>query len=316
MRDKPLFISSVSVLVIYSFFLLVIFTPLKSVFYPFITSAVVVYLLLPVVHLLERFRVKSHIAAFIVYALILSLGAFIVLYAFPRIYTALGKIRDLISLYIGGEIGEKIQSSIFQGGAERLYTAAVSATRGAINIIVSFASAFYILCDMKSVKNAVKELVPVKLIPSFRILCDDVKSSLDAFFKGQLLIALILFVIDGIFLYFVKIPYSWALAFIAALLDIIPYAGACVAMGIIILVTVISAPDKILIVVIGLIIIQQIENNVITPKISSETLSIHPAVTVLALYVGAFGGFWGILLAIPLVCIGKRIFLRIVQSII
>ncbi len=316
MRDKPMFISSIIAAGIYLLFLFVLFTPLKGVFSPFITLSVIVYLLAPLVRLFEKWGIKSNLAAFIVYAVILAAGAFIVMYAVPKIYTAVLKIADLISAYLGGEIGQKLQGSLFSGGAERIYTTVVSATKGALNIIVSFVGAFYILCDMKNVKNAFKEFVPVKLMAPFRVICDDIKSSFDSFFKGQLLIGVILFVIDGIFLYSVQIPYSWGLAFIAAVLDIVPYAGAIVAMGIIVLVTLISAPNKILIVIIGLIIIQQIENNVITPKISSETLAIHPAVTVLSLYVGAYGGFWGILLAIPLVCILKRIFLRIVQSII
>lgn len=316
MRDKPLFVSSVTAFVFFIVFIVILFSPLRSVFSPFITTAVIVYLFSPVVRMLEKWGVKSTLATFFVYAVLLSVAAVIVLYGAPKIYTAVLKIADMISEFTGGETGRKIQDGILSGGMERVYTTVVSATKGTLNFMVSFVAAFYILCDMKNIKKAVGEFVPVKLMKPLSIIGDDVKSSFDSFFRGQVLIAAALFVIDGIFLYAVKIPYSWGLAFIAAILDIVPYAGAVIAMGIIIIVTLISAPQKILLVIAGLLIIQQIENNIITPKISSDTLSLHPAITVFALYIGAFGGFWGILLVIPLVCVFKRIFLRLIQSII
>lgn len=315
-RDKPLFISSVIVTVIYMAFIIVLFTPLRGVFSPFITAAVLVYLLAPFVRRLEKWGVKSTAATFIVYAVILTAGSFILLYAAPKIYSAVLKIAELLAQYMTDAAGERLRGALFEGGMGRIYTTVISATKGALNTIVSFAAAFYILCDMKNVKEALKEFIPLKLVAPLRVISDDVKSSFDSFFTGQLLIAAILFVIDGIFLYAVKIPYSWGLAFIAAVLDIIPYAGATVAIGIIILITIISAKEKLLVVVTGLLLIQQLENNYITPKISSETLAIHPAVTVLALYTGAYGGFWGILLAIPLVCVFKRLFIRFIQAII
>lgn len=315
MRDKPLFISCVISAVIYMVFIIVLFTPLRGVFSPFVTLMVLVYLLAPLVRRLEKWGVKSTAATFIVYALILAAGAFALLYAAPKIYSAVLKIADLLSQYMTDAVGERLRGTLFSGGMGRIYTTVVSATKGTLNAIVSFVGAFYILCDMKNVKNAFGEFIPQKLVAPLRVIGDDVKSSFDSFFTGQLLIAAILFAIDGVFLYAVKIPYSWGLAFIAAVLDIIPYAGATVAMGIIILVTLISAKERLLVVIIGLLVIQQIENNFITPKISSETLALHPAVTVLALYLGAYGGFWGILLAIPLVCVFKRLFIRFIQAI-
>lgn len=316
MRDKPLFITSVVFLLLYVLFLVAIFSPLRNVCSPFITAMVLVYLFLPAVRLLEKFKIKSIIATAVVYFLILAGGLFAVLYAVPKIYGALLEIGDVLKTYFEAYKFTGIEGKLFQRGIGGVYTTVVSATKGAINVLVSFVAAFYILSDIKNVKAAFSELVPVKLMPAFRVVIDDIKVSLDSFFKGQVLIAAILFVIDGVFLHVMKIPYSWGLAFIAAVFDIVPYAGAFVAIGIIILVTLISAPDKLIVVIIGLLIIQQIENSVITPKISSDTLALHPAVTVLALYVGAFGGFWGILLAIPLASVFRKIFMRFVQSII
>ncbi|MBR5535112.1 MAG: AI-2E family transporter [Clostridia bacterium] len=316
MRDKMLFISSLIFAFLYLLFIAAVFSPLREVCAPFITALILVYLFLPLVKLLEKLGIKSIIATAIVYVIMVSTGVFVLLYAVPKIYSAVLEIGDVLKSYELFSVERVLNGGFLQKGIGGVYTTVISATKGAFNVFVGFVAAFYILSDIKSVKKALAEFVPVRLIPSFRVLIDDVKLCLDSFFKGQVLIASILFVIDAVFLYVMKIPYAIGLAFIAAILDIIPYAGAFIAMGIIILVTLISAPGKIIVIIAGLLIIQQIENHIITPKISSSTLSLHPAVTVLALYVGAYGGFWGILLAVPLACIFKKIFFRFIQSII
>lgn len=316
MRDKPLFITSVIFLILYILFLVAVFSPLRNIFSPFITTLVLVYLMLPAVKFLKKFKIKGVIATFIVYFLILAGGLFAVLYAIPKIYGAVTEVGDIIGQYFDITKLKRMEGGLFSGGIRGVYTTIVSATKGVLNVLVGCVAAFYILSDAEGVKKALKEFVPEKLKPAFMVLIDDVKLSFDSFFKGQVLIGGVLFVIVGIFLYALKIPYSWGLAFIMAVLDIVPYAGAFIAMGVIILVTLISAADKVIIVIIGLLIIQQVENNIITPKISSDTLALHPAVTVLALYVGSFGGFWGILLAIPLVCVFRKICQRFIQSII
>ena len=316
MHDKPLFVASLISFALYFLFLTALFTPLRSVLSPFVSVIIIVYLFLPCVKWLKKHNVKNTFATIIVYCCILGGGLFVVLYAAPKIFDAVNKILDIISGYISNSVFETVKSKLFTEGMGSAYLAVTTVTKRALNIIVSFVAALYILSDSDSVNNAVKEFVPDKLVAPFRVITDDVKLSLDSFFKGQLLIASLLFLIDGIFLYVLKIPYSWGLALVAAVLDIIPYVGAFVAMGIIITVTFISAPGKLIIVVIGLLVIQQIENNIITPKISADTLALHPAITVLALYVGAYGGFWGILLAIPLVCVFRRLFIRFIQSIL
>ncbi len=316
MQDKALFIASLIAFAFYFLFLTAIFTPLRNIFSPFVSVVIIVYLFLPCVKWLRKHNIKGVFATAIVYGIMLFGGLLTVLYAAPKIFGAAYEILNVLSEYIPDTALEGVKSRFFAEGMTGAYTKVAAVTKSTLSIIVSFVAAFYILSDTDSIKNALKEFVPTKLMTPFRIIIDDVKLSFDSFFKGQLLIAFLLFVIDGVFLYSLKIPHSWGLAFVAAVLDIIPYAGAIAAMGIIIAVTFISAPGKLLWVIIGLLLIQQIENNVITPKVSTDTLSLHPAVTVLTLYIGAFGGFWGILLAIPLTCVFRQLFVRLIQSIL
>lgn len=316
MKDKPLFISSVIFFVLYLLFMIAVFSPLNKIFSPFVTMFALVYFLSPLVNMLKKLKVNPVIATSIVYVFIIGVLIFSVLFAIPKIYDAVLKITEILTDYLSIWGIDEIRRDMFTGNMGRVYTTVVSVIKTATTFVVGAVAAFYALAGGEGIREALKEFVPLNLKPSFKILMDDVKLSLDSFFKGQFLIAAILFVIDTVFLYVMGIPYALGLGAIAAVLDIIPYVGAFVAMGIIVLVTLVAAPEKAIVVLIGLLVIQQIENNIITPKISSDTLALHPSVTVLALYVGAFGGFWGILLAIPLTCIFRKIAQRFIQSII
>lgn len=316
MKDKSLFITSIIFFIIYVMVLVAVFSPLKQFFAPFVTTAVLIYLLLPAVNFLKKFKIKPIFATLIVYATLVAAVIFGVVYAIPKIADAVIQVWNIVNEYTG-DIAKKIFSGeFFSGSAKEIYFTMISAVKVFVNLLVGFAAAFYILSDTETVKKSFDEFIPVKLKPSMRVLSDDVKTSLDSFFKGQLIIAAALFILEGVFLYAIRVPYCWGLAFIAAVFDIIPYVGATVAGGIVLLVTLATSPGKIIVVFIGILVIQQIENNIITPKVSSDTLSLHPSVTVLALYVGSFGGFWGILLAIPLTCIFRKIFERFIQSIL
>lgn len=315
MRDKPLFIASLIYSVIFLLFVLAIFSPLRDIFSPFITTAALVYFLMPCVKWLEKFHIKPAVAAFIVYAFIMGIVVFAIGVAIPGIYDAVTKIWDILIAYINKLNMTKTPHDVLLGSAGGVYTTVVSVVKSVLAAFVGIVAAFYILSDKKSAEKF-DELIPETIKPSFKLLSDDIKMSLDSFFKGQILIAAILFVIVSAFLFFVGIDYAVGLGAIAAVLDIIPYIGAIIATVLIVLVTLMTAPEKTIIVILGFLVIQQIENNIITPKVSSDTLDLHPSVTVLALYLGAYGGFWGILLSVPLTCILKKICQRLIQSIV
>ncbi len=296
-------------------FIISVFTPLRIVATPFIATVVFVYFLSPLVKFLEKRRIKRKFAVLFVYLIVVMGVAILLFYCLPIIYENVIKVAELVNVNLNRwGMGEVFKS--LPVGTEKIFDTAMSAVSVVTAVFVGAVAAFYILLTKDEVKKFFGEFIPIGLKPSLKILFDDVKSTTDAFFKGQIIIAFILFVIVTVFLYVMKIPYALALGAIAGVLDIVPYAGAFIAAALILMVTVITEADKVIIVGIGLLVIQQIENNFITPKISSDTLNLHPAVVILSLYVGAFGGFWGILLAVPLSCIFRKICQRLIQSLI
>ena len=61
-----------------------------------------------------------------------------------------------------------------------------------------------------------------------------------------------------------------------------------------------------------LLVVQQIDNHLISPNVMGRTVQLHPVVVMLALLVGAsFAGLFGMLVVVPLVAVAKIVFLFI-----
>ncbi len=315
MRDKPLFITSLIFLGMFVLFAVTLFSPLRKVFSPFITSAALIYFLSPCVKWAKKHKIKPFAATLIVYVLIVAIMFFSIVFAMPVIKNAIAKIVEIADRYVDIGIFDAMNERLFSESAKNVYDTIVSIVKITLEILVGATASFYVLAD-ENAADKMTELIPNELKKPFRILGDDVKAALDSFFKGQILIAVILFLMMSAFLYFIGIDYALGLGAIAAIFDIVPYIGAIAATAIILLITLATAPKKALAVILGILVIQQIENNIITPKISSNTLALHPSVTVLVLYLGSFGGFWGILLSVPMFCVLKKICFRLIQSIL
>lgn len=315
MRDRALFLTALLYLAFFVLFVIIIFTPLRDVFSPFIWSGALVYFFSPFISWARRKNIPPIFATLIVYSAVFCILIFLSAVAIPSLCTGIVKVWEIIEGCADKEMVGKIGNDLLVSSAGEFYGTLLSFAKNIATILVGATSAFYILADKNRLKNT-SEFMPEKIRIPFMLLADDVKMSLDAFFKGQILIALILFLMVSSFLFFMGIDYSVGMGAIAAIFDIVPYVGAIFATALIMLVTVVTAPKKAIAVFLGILIIQQIENNVVTPKISSDTLKLHPSVTVLVLYLGAFGGFWGILLSVPLTCIFKQICKRLIEAIV
>lgn len=316
MRDRKLFIVSLVFMALFLITMLAIFSPLKTVFSPFVTALMICYFLRPAVKLLEKIRIKRAAAVMAVYLIIFAALIGVILYVAPKVCGAAAKMIEEVREY-----AEKMGLDIFTGGsiaagAVRAYSFGMSAVQTGTMIFVGAAAAFYMLSDMQGIKKACMEFIPRELRAAVFLLSDDVKTAFDSFFRGQLLVAGILALLEGTYFYILKIPYAWALGLIGGLLDIIPYIGALAALAVSLLVTLVSVPEKLVWVLAGFLVIQQIENNILSPKIAGDSSSLHPASVILILYAGSFGGFWGILLSVPLACVFKKILQRLLQALI
>ena len=127
------------------------------------------------------------------------------------------------------------------------------------------------------------------------------------FISSQLLDAVIVGILVTIAMSIIGVRYAILLGFMIGLFNVIPYFGAIVAVAISILITLITGGiSQTIIMAIAVIILQQIDSNIINPKIIGNSLEMSPLLVIFSVTVGgAYFGVLGMFLAVPVAAVLK-----------
>ena len=138
-----------------------------------------------------------------------------------------------------------------------------------------------------------------KIIKIFKVI-NDVFSK---FIRGQLLEAFFVGALSSIALAIVRIDYAVVIGIIAGICNLIPYVGPIVGTVLAAIMGLLSGrPIKVLYAIIAMLIVQQVDNNFLAPKIVGNSVGLHPVFTMMAILIGGnIGGLFGMLLAVPIV---------------
>lgn len=205
-------------------------------------------------------------------------------------YDVLDKIQDFVA------DGDFV-SGLF-GGALGFGLRILSALFNAFIVIVL---TLYFLASLETTKDAMYRLAPASRRDRVSRLGDRVIRNIGGYVSGAFLVALCAGITSLAFLIVIGLgEYAVALAFVVALLDVIPMIGAT--LGAVVVSAIAFATDLNMGIacVIFYVIYQQVENYVIYPRVMKKSVDVPGAVTVIAALVGtALLGIVGALLAIP-----------------
>ncbi|HEX6176880.1 MAG TPA: AI-2E family transporter, partial [Thermoanaerobaculia bacterium] len=199
--------------------------------------------------------------------------------------------------------------SMIQGQARsagRVLFPMISSTFEAIaGVLIIIFIAIYIAVSPRTYEKGILHLVPHPKRPRARELMTEVGQTLRGWLVARLLAMLIIGAITGIGLALLGIEAAIALAFIAGLLELIPFYGPIVAAIPAIGVGLVESPQKAISVAILYLIIQQLEGNVLTPLLLKKRLEVPPVLTIVVVSaLGIVFGVVGMLAAEPLVAAG------------
>ncbi|WP_121256311.1 AI-2E family transporter [Nocardioides ferulae] len=228
------------------------------------------------------------------------------------------KVQELDERYGVIEKAEKYiedggyASSLF-GGVLGVGLAVLSALGNAFIIVVL---TLYFLSSLQTTKNALYQLAPASRRERVSLLGDRVLRGVGGYVSGAFIVATAAGVSSLVFLFAVGLgEYALALAFVVALLDVIPMIGATIGAVIVTLIAFAEDPTIGIACAIFYLIYQQVENYLIYPRVMSRSVDIPGAVTVIAALVGAaLLGVVGALLAIPtaaaILMLGKEVVVK------
>ena len=188
---------------------------------------------------------------------------------------------------------------------------AIQAVTGIFDVFVAVIVSVYILAERTQIINFLKRLMGAMLKENvYRNLDKYFNNSNQIFFKfiaSQFLDAVIIGVLVTIAMTIMGIKYAPLLGFLIGLFNMIPYIGAIIAVVIAAIITLITGGiSQTIWMLIVVIILQQIDANVINPKIVGQSLKISPLFVLFSITVGgAYFGILGMFLAVPVTAVIK-----------
>lgn len=180
-----------------------------------------------------------------------------------------------------------------------------------LNLVTFFLSLYFIMSDYDRIKTRVKSQVHPNILKTTRLLRNTIVLGVGGYVKTQFLLSFTAFVVMFIAFSLYGVDYALTIAFVLAIVDIIPLIGTIAVLlpwGIYELIFGITNFGVFLVLLgIGFFIFRRL----IEPKIMGTQTGLHPLFALIGIYVGIqFSGLWGALLG-PLVMV---VFIGIIKS--
>ncbi len=186
---------------------------------------------------------------------------------------------------------------------------AINAVTGIFDIFVALIVSIYILRERDKILRFFKRLASVlfkeKLYKNIGKLFNNSNEVFFKFIASQFLDAIIVGILVTIALSIMKVKYAPLLGFFIGIFNMIPYFGAIIAVAIAALITLVTGGiSQSIWMLIVVIILQQIDANIINPKIVGQSLKISPLLVIFAVTVGgAYFGLLGMFLSVPIIAV-------------
>ncbi len=292
----------------------------------FVASILLASLIEPFASWFAERRIPRGLAVLIVYTCLLSLSAIFLILVVPIISEqggqlienfsssyaqateSLGQVREFSADY---GFADNLTSSLtaFQSGMTNSFSSFFSTVWGVVGgvaaVFIVLVLSFYMVVDEERMRKYFRSLAPIEYQPYVTHLMKKMSRKMGEWLRGQIILGLIIGTAVYIGLTFLGVKYALVLALIAGLLEVIPYVGPIISLVPALIIGFAQSPIIGFAVIILYIVIQQLENNILVPKVMQKVTGLNPIISILALLVGLkVGGLAGAILAIPLAMMG------------
>ena len=204
------------------------------------------------------------------------------------------------------EVTENVRDAVLDQ-ADRITQIGTSVLHGLLALILGPLIAFYLLVDLPHLQRDLLNLVPEGNRSEAGDLASKIGGAVGGFFRGQLVVAILVGALSALGFYIIGLPFWALIGAIAGFFNLIPLVGPYIGGAIGFVVGTISSG-----VGLGLkaalveLIVQQIDNHIISPNVMKKTVNLHPVTVMLSILAGGtVAGFWGVLLGVPAVAVMK-----------
>ncbi len=200
-------------------------------------------------------------------------------------------------------------SGLSAGAAKGLVSAGGTLVGFVVNFALALVIAFWALKDLPTIKREIIMLFGDKYEEDASLLAHTLSTSVGGYIRGQTISSLVTGSLAAIGLALLGVPYSLVLGLITFVLNYIPYVGPFVGGLIAAVVALTISPATALWAVLIVVASQQFTDSIVSPRVMSEQVDLHPTLVIFSLLVGGtLFGFFGLLFAIPLASVAKGMF--------
>jgi predicted PurR-regulated permease PerM len=302
---------------------------------PFVVGLLLVYLLSPAVERLSRTGVPRWIAILVVYAVVILVivqGLSFMLGPLVEQIRSFaddlpGLVSNLERYYRGLDLPPQLREAIDHGLASLSDGIDVGVLLPVVNITAGFVSsifgyliipvwAFYLLKDRAALTAAADRSLPPAWRADAWAIVGIVERVFSQWIRGQLFLGATVGVATFIGLIVLNATvdpvfgrFALLLSIIAGVFELLPIIGPILAAVPAVLLALTAGPQAAIAALILYLLVQQLENNLLVPKIQGDAVELHPSIVMFSLVVGgAIAGLLGAILALPVTAAGRNVF--------
>ena len=295
---------------------------------PFVVGALISFLCRPLMRMFVRMRLPRWAAVLATFVLVVAVAAGAVVLLVPQIWTQLlqlmaslpsywQQLQALVSKALAQvkllpgparSAVDQVLSSVGQNvdqAATSILQFVIAAGGSALgfgfNIFLGFILSIWFLLDGPGISRWFLWIIPPAWHDDAYAMGHAFNDSFGGYIRGTVINMTITFVACAIGFAVVGLPYGWFVALAIGILAVIPYLGPILGAIIASAIGFTVSPWLGVITLVIVIVVEQAVDSVISPLVMGKSVSLHPVAILFALAVGgALGGFFGILLAIPM----------------
>lgn len=275
-------------------------------------ALLLVAILSPIVEKLSKYKIPKAISILLSYIVVFGVFGMAIGSIIPPLVEQTTNLANTLPNYLQslgiGNIadGEIIKEALSQLGSVpgQIVKTGFSIFANILNILTVLIFSFYLLLIRDKFDNNLEFLFGKSKGQEVNTLVDSIEKRLGGWARGQLLLMLSIGVLSYIGFMILGIPYALPLAVLAGIFEIIPYLGPLIAaIPAVILGFSISPFMGFAVLALG-ILIQQIENYLLVPKIMEKSTGVSPIITLLGLAIGfRLAGVVGMIISVPIVIV-------------
>ena len=271
-------------------------------------AVIIVAAIDPAVDFLQRKKIPRPLGTLLIYIILLSIIALAISFLIPPMAKQLNEFSGNINQYYAGaesslnNLGRILRTQHIDISVERMaseignavgniprniFSTTIGVFSGALSFVVILSMAFYMSVEEDGIKKFIVSITPERHKHYAASLTTRIESKIGKWMVGQLMLMLIIFILDYIGLSLIGMPYALVLAFLAGVLEAVPYVGPIASAIPGIFIGFLISPLKGFLAFLVYLVAQQFETNVIVPTIMKKAVGLNPVARLLLSLLGS-----------------------------